>query len=340
MKRQGYLIDSIVDFRNLNLAFWKAKRGKEQRIEVISYLTDLQNNLKILRGKLLNADIGKINYRYIKIFDPKERIISVSPFSDRVMQHAIMNICHDNFEKYQVDNSYASRKKKGTYAAIDKAKIYQQRYKWYLKLDVRKYFDSIDHHILKRILRKRFKDPILLEIFDKIIDSYSCNINKGLPIGNLTSQYFANHYLALADHFLVEQLRIKTFVRYMDDIVIWNNDKEFLIKILKKFRGFVSDELSLALKPECLNRVEHGLPFLGYIIYPEFVKLGRISKKRFIRKSLDYNNKLINNLWSEKEYQQHITPLIAFTKRANTYKLRTNIYREYNRRLEPSESWW
>lgn len=326
MKRQGNLIEKIADIDNLYLAYCKAKRGKEGRAEVIRYAANFSDNIEQLRVSLLNNCVNLGEYRYVKIYDPKERIISISPFADRVMQHAIINICHQNFENYQVANSYASRKGMGTYAAIDKAKLYQRRYKWFLKLDMRKYFDSIDHVTLKSLLRRRFKDRVLLEIFDAIIDGYATEPQKGLPIGNLSSQYFANHYLAVADHFLLEQLHVTSFVRYMDDIVIWSNDKEFLLDTVVKFRQFVESNLFLSLKPICLNCTERGLPFLGYIIYPNRMMLGKISKRRFIRKSKVFTNNLVKMIWGENEYLLHITPLLAYTQRANTYQWRNTIF--------------
>ncbi len=327
MKRQGYLIEKIANLDNLYLAVWKAKKGKEGRTEVIKYTANLQENLRKLQTQITDAVIKVGNYRYVKIFDPKERLISVSPFSERVMQHAIMNICHDNFEKFQTPNSYASRKEKGTYAAIERAKKYQRQYSWFLKLDMRRYFDSIDHNILKRMLRRRFKDGKLLQIFDDIINSYSIEEDKGLPIGNLTSQYFANHYLAVADHYLKEGVKVNEFVRYMDDIVIWSNDKYELLKINKLYQEFCNNTLYLTTKPICLNRTSKGLPFCGYILFPNKVLLGRLSKKRFINKNNMYNEYLQNEIWNEKTYQQHIVQLLAFVLKADSYGLRTNTYK-------------
>ena len=177
------------------------------------------------------------DYHYFKIHDPKERLICAASFSERVLHHAVMNVCDPFFNRYQIFDSYACRKSKGTYAALDRARHFNHHFKWYLKLDVRKYFDSIHHGRLKRLLVKQFKDKSLLDLFNGIIDSYHVSDACGIPIGNLTSQYFANHYLAVADHFIKEELRIKGYVRYMDDMVLWHNDK---ISLLKSGRGSVN----------------------------------------------------------------------------------------------------
>jgi RNA-directed DNA polymerase len=127
-----------------------------------------------------------------------------------------MNVCHPVFERFQIYDSYASRLGKGVYAAIDKARIFHEKHTWFLKLDVRKHFETIDHQILKNQLAKQFKETMLLQIFNQIIKDYQTQNGKGLPIGNLTSQYFANHYLAVADHFIKEKLKVKAYLRLFE----------------------------------------------------------------------------------------------------------------------------
>lgn len=227
MKRDGNLMWRIADLNNLYLAFWKAQKGKVRSREVVEFKAMLTENLRELQWELLNECVQIGHYRFFTIYDPKERYICAPPFKERVLQHAVMNVCDENFERYQLSCSYASRKGKGVYAAIEKAQEYQCRFNWYLKMDVRKYFDSIDHRILMNLLARRFKDAMLLRLFSKLIDSYSVTTGKGLPMGNLSSQYFANHYLAVADHYLKEKLKVKAVIRYMDDIVIWDNNKIF-----------------------------------------------------------------------------------------------------------------
>jgi len=292
-------------------------------MEVVAYRKSLDENLIALRNELLSGKVQVGQYHYFTIYDPKERKICAATFRERVLHHALMNVCHANFEKYQIFDSYASRLGKGTYAALERASVFQHQYKWFLKLDVRKYFDSIDHAILKSMLTKRFKDKVLLQVFFQIIDSYQTLEGKGLPIGNLTSQYFANHYLALADHHIKEKLQASAYVRYMDDMVIWSNDKNMLLKIGNAFQSFIETELFLTLKPFCLNSTDKGLPFLGYMLFPKTVLLNNSSRKRFKAKLKQYTYKLNNAQWNQAEYQAHVLPLIAFAKHANTFNLRT-----------------
>ncbi|MDR0811177.1 MAG: RNA-directed DNA polymerase [Paludibacter sp.] len=331
MKRTGNLIEKIADIDNLYLAFYKAAKSKCQRREVIDYRQRLDRNIAQLHSEILSGNMQVGNYHYFKIYDPKERIICAAAFAERVLHHALMNVCHANFEKYQIFHSYASRVGKGTYAALQQASVYQKKYAWFLKLDVRKYFDNINHEILKNMLRKRFKDEKLLILFDKIINSYNSQFSisnsqlKGLPIGNLTSQYFANHYLAVADHFVTENLCILAYVRYMDDMVIWGNNKNELLLLGKNFQNFVEENLNLELKPFCLNSCEKGLQFLGYRLYKNHTQLSNQSKKRFTGKFKQYYYYLNNGLWNENVYQSHILPLLAFANHADTKNLRKKL---------------
>ncbi len=325
MKRQGQLIEDIADFENLQLAFYKAKKGKSEKTDVLEYGKRLQDNLLELRQQILDGNIETGSYRYFTIYDPKKRHICAAPFGQRVLHHALMNICHPVFEKVQVFDSYASRVNKGTYVALERARHFTKHYKWYLKLDFRKYFDNLDHKVLKKQLIALFKDNRLLDIFNNIIDSYSANINRGVPIGNLTSQYFANHYLSRADHYAKESLKIRAYVRYMDDIVLWHNNKNILMKAGLDLRQFAKEELSLELKPFCLNRSLQGVPFLSYLLYPDNIRLAHRSRKRFIKKMIIYKDKLDLGLLTQKEYQNHVLPLIAFTEYANAREFRKRV---------------
>ena len=326
MKRKGYLIEPIAEMTNLELAFYKARKGKEAKPEVFEFGKHLRENLQILQQQILSGDIEAGGYHYFTIYDPKKRQICAAPFAQRVLHHAIMNVCHPFFERAQIADSFASRIGKGTYAALDQANRYNQRYSWFLKLDARKYFDSIHHGILRSQLCVLFKDGRLLRIFDQIIDSYCVEAGRGVPIGNLTSQYFANHYLSPADHFAKENIRVPAYVRYMDDMVLWHDDKEVLLEAGRHFQEYVETRLKLVLKPFCLNRSAIGLPFLGYLLYPDTIRLAQRSRKRYIQKFKTYEQNLMECLWTQKEHQRHITPLTAFTLHADAKAFRQKVH--------------
>ena len=330
MKRIGYLLEQIADPENLRIAFWRASKGKTHKLEVLEFQKNFEKNIQNLRNQLLetNLDIGY--YNIFTIYEPKERIICAASFPERVLHYAIINVCYIYFEKFQIYDSYATRINKGTFAALDRAKLFTKNKKYFLKLDVRKYFNSISHSILFLLLKHKFKDKKLMEVFAQIIGSYSISKSKGLPIGNLTSQYFANYYLAFLDHFIKEILHVKCYVRYMDDMVLWSNEKATLKDILIKIRYYLNDKLDLSLKQELINSTEKGLPFLGFILRPTGVRISSAGKRRFIKKYRDYENKLLNNEWSDEQYQSHILPLLDFVKKADTYHFRKILFEGNN----------
>ena len=326
MKRKNNLTPLIANLENLEMAYWKAKRGKQYSKEVLEYSKNLMPNLQNLTNEIVKGKVEVGNYHFFKIFDPKQRQICAATFPERILHHAIMNVCHPFFEKYQIYDSYASRKGKGTDAAIRRAKFYTNQYLWFLKLDFKKYFDSIDHLVLKQQLNRQFKDIDLLKLFYKIIDSYEVTPLKGLPIGNLTSQYFANHYLSIADHHAKENLKAPALVRYMDDIIIWHNDKNCLLELGRQYQAFCLEKLKLELKQFCLNHTTKGIPFLGYLIFPNQIRLRYSSRKRFETKFKLFQKKYDQLIWDESEFQRHLQSLIAFTLKANTLAYRRKVF--------------
>jgi RNA-directed DNA polymerase len=332
MKRQGYLIEPIAELSNLELAYYKARRGKAEKASVRAFSKDIWGNLRALRAQILAGEAAVGGYHYFTVYDPKKRQICAAPFAQRVLHHALMNVCHPFFEKAQIADSFASRLGKGTYAALERAKGFNRRYAWYLKLDARKYFDSIHLGVLRQQLCRMFKDAQLLRIFDAILDSYETLPGRGVPIGNLTSQYFANHYLSPADHFAKETLRLPGYVRYMDDMVLWHEDKDALLEAGQRFEEYIQARLRLELKPFCLNRNTSGLPFLGYLLYPEVTRLAQRSRKRYIRKSALYEHMLETGQWSQEDFQRHLMPLTAFTQHAEARAFRQKVHAMYLQR--------
>lgn len=322
MKRVGNYYCQIADIENLRLAYWKAKRGKEAKLEVLKFGVRLDENLIKIRNGLLASKVDVGNYHYFTIYDPKERVICAASFPERVLHHAIMNVCHPIFEKFQIFDSYATRPEKGQYAALERAKVFTKKYRWYCKLDIRKFFDSINHGLLYSKLERMFKDKSLLQLFKTIIESYQVSDGKGIPIGNLTSQYFANYFLGFADRFIKEELRVKAYVRYMDDMVFWGNDRVEIIRIKNQFVGYIEEQFNLNVKPAIIQGVDKGLPFLGYVIHSNNVRLNKNSKSRFMAKYKDYASNLAEGAWSQSEFAEHITPLFAFAQYADTKNLR------------------
>ncbi|MCL2120009.1 MAG: DNA polymerase [Planctomycetaceae bacterium] len=217
----------------------------------------------------------------------------------------MINVCEPFFENYQIFDSYASRKGKGQFTALERAKRFSRKNIWFLKLDIRKYFDSISRDVLKRLLFRRFKDVCVLQNFEQIIDSYESESGRGVPIGNLTSQYFANHYLAVLDHFVKEQLRVGCYVRYMDDFVLWHDDVNFLKQAARTLENFLAEELRLTVKPPFLNRCDHGMTFLGFRVFPDKIVLSHRSRYRFRRKLRAMTEHFASGAWDESTYARH-----------------------------------
>jgi len=188
MKRVGNLYARIADPDNLRLAFWKASRGKRHKPDAARFRENLGAELGALRRDLLAGAVSVGDYHYFTIRDPKERTICAAPFRERVLHHAVLNLCEPVFEAYQIHASYACRPGKGVHAAVARARGHARAHPWHLKLDVRQYFASIDHGVLLGLLARRFKDHRLLDLFAHIIASYTAAPGKGVPIGNLTSQ--------------------------------------------------------------------------------------------------------------------------------------------------------
>ncbi len=316
MKRAGNLFCKIAEIENLELAFWKAQRGKTGKKEVRLFRDNLSVNLMRLREDLLSGNYSLGNYHYFKIYDPKERMICASDFRERVIQHAVINVCEPHFEKYQIFDSYACRKGKGVDSCLKRTQEFCARFKWYLKLDIHKYFNSIHHPTLLRLLNRRFKDARLMDFFSQLLDSYEVALDCGLPIGSLCSQYFANLYLGMFDHYVKDVCRISGYVRYMDDFIVFGNDKENLKETKRQVEEFLLNQMKLSLNEPIINKTECGIPFLSYRVRLSGLRLSLKAKRRFVRKI-----KVANRMKSA----DRALPLLAFVIRADSEGFRRKV---------------
>ena len=277
MKRVGNIFDGVIERSNLELAFWKASRGKRCREDQKRFQAHLDEELSRLRYGLVNGDYPIGDFRRFTIYDPKEREICAASFGERVLHHALMNVCEPYFDRWLVYDSYACRKGKGQIAAVKRAREFASRFAWFMKCDFRKYFDTIPHANLKAARSCRFKDPHVIAWFFRIVDSYEKVTGRGLPIGSLTSQHFANFYLGPLDRFVPGT----RYVRYMDDFIFWADDKAALLALRDRLEDFVHKELDLGLKQRpFINRTRHGMDFLGMRVFSNAVRLGRAPRAR------------------------------------------------------------
>jgi len=330
MKRINNIYHQIYTWDNLLIAYYKAAKGKRKKREVKKYASELEKNIGDLQKQFITKELNVGNYSFFTIKEPKVRDICAAHFHERVMHHAIMNICEPFFDKFAIYDSYACRKNKGTLKAINRCQFFTRHHKWYLKMDIKKYFDSIDHNVVLQLLMHKIKDKSLLLIFKQIFDTYHILPGKGLPIGNLISQHIANYYLGFFDHWIKESLRIKGYLRFMDDFVVFGHTKQTLQDIHKQIQEYIWDKLKLTLKHTTqLNRSIKGVPFLGFRIFPGKITLTPNSKKRFIRKFIRYEKKLETGKWDEEEYLEHIRPLFDFVQCGDTLEFRKHVLNRF-----------
>jgi RNA-directed DNA polymerase len=265
MRRLAISLDALAERENLVLATWKAARGKHDRPAVARFLADLDGHLTRLSRSILDGTAPQGRFREFVIHDPKRRTIHAACFADRVLHHAILNLTEAAFERALVASSFACRPGKGVHAAIADVQRHLRRFGWCVQVDVDGYFPSIDHARLRALLARRFKGAGFLALLDCIVAAGGGVTvpGRGLPIGALTSQHFANAFLDRADRFLLETCRtqVRAHVRYMDDIVWWCDTPEDAQQTLAALRVFMANELGLTLKPQAAIRPSaQGLP--------------------------------------------------------------------------------
>jgi RNA-directed DNA polymerase len=331
MKRAANLLEQIVERRNLQLAAYRALRGKRDRPDARTFVADLERNLRQMAEQVWAGKFPVGRCTQFTIHDPKKRTITAPCFAERVLHHAIMNICEPLLERFLIDDTYACRRGKGRIAALHRAVHFSARFPAFLKLDVRKYFDSVSHLVLCQRLERRFKDERLLALLWQILDVYHTSPGRGLPIGSLTSQHLANFYLGWFDRFVKEVIRSPGYVRYMDDCVLWGATSAELRESLARCGGFLQTELLLEIKPEpIIGPTRHGFEFLGCRVYPTHLKLNNRSRRRFRRRLLDLEATYEAGQISEKALQERATALFAFTTAGGTksWRFRTRVLQQ------------
>ena len=319
MKRVGGLFEQVLAYENLRLAFWKASRGKQERDETRAYRRRLDAELARLRDGLANGSYPVGNYRTFVVYEPKERLICAAPFRERVLHHALMNVCAPYFERWLVADTFACRPGFGQTAALARGEALARRHDWYLKCDIRKYFYSISHEVVAEMLKRKFKDRRIVFWFLKILATYEASPGRGLPIGNLTSQHLANLYLDPLDR-VRETWGIPCgYVRYMDDFVFWSDAKETLCEIQRRLPGFLRDTLRLELKcAPTLNRTAMGMDFLGLRLTKGGIRASRSALRRYRTRVRALEGRCQRGLLGEDELAASVTSMTAFLRLADT----------------------
>ena len=333
MKTSKNLFDGIISFENVLSAAQKAAKGKRENQSVLLFFNYLEENLWELISALQNKTYQPGSYKTFSIYKPKPRLISAAPFRDRVVHHALISVVGPILERSFIFDTYANRTAKGTHKAIERYQYYLKKYDYVLKCDIRKYFPSIDHEILKSKLRNKISCRDTLWLIDTIIDNSNLQAEhvpyfpgddlfapyerrRGLPIGNLTSQCFANYYLSFLDHYVKEVLRCKGYVRYVDDCVLFSNAKselwewkEALELYLQKFRLILN-----AQRTELYPSTE-GKCFLGQKVFQSY----RLLPAENVRRA---KKRLQCSIFSKPEtIQQRLAGWVGHASQANTRNL-------------------
>ncbi|MBI4175475.1 group II intron reverse transcriptase domain-containing protein [Candidatus Berkelbacteria bacterium] len=299
MKRHfGHTYEEIISVGNLLAAWEEFVVDKKNRTDVTVYARALLYNITTLHQDLTRFTYQHGGYERFSITDPKRRVIHKATVRDRVLHRAIYRILYPTFDATFIHDSYSCRVNKGTHRAVRQLVRYSRKVSknmtgpcWALKMDVRKFFNSIDHKILLELLRNRLADPKLLDLLEVIITSFTSAPGRGLPLGNLTSQLFANVYLDPLDKFVKHRLRMRYYLRYADDFVILSQNKEELEAALEQIHAFLVRHLQLALHPAKieLRKFHQGIDFLGYVVLPHHVVLRTRTKRRMLRRVNELN---------------------------------------------------
>jgi len=326
----AYII--MYNSQHMYLAYRKACKHKKRKPETAEWMFNCERYLLELQTELLEQRYQPQPYSYFTIKEPKERIISVAAFRDRVVHHALVNVIEPHFEQVFIKDSYATRKDKGLHLAVQAAQAYARRYGWYLKLDIQKFFANVNHDVLLSLINRKIKDPAVMSLCRIILSNQTLSMgmeeNKGLPVGNLTSQFFANIYLNQLDHYVKQDLAYEAYVRYMDDFVLFSNDKAGLKADLDLMAKYLSENLSLRIKDKSMqiNKTSQGIPFLGYRVFLSLIRIRKENLRRCIRGLKDQEMSYLKGEIDSPTLYQSTRSRLGFIGFANSHRLRESIW--------------
>jgi retron-type reverse transcriptase len=300
----GSLFETVVSFGSLLAAFYRARRGKRGRLDVAAFEHALETNLLELQRDLLTGFWQPGAYRNFYVREHKRRLITAAPFRDRVVHHALHNVLEPLFEPRFIHDSYACRKGKGQHRAIDRFQSWARGHRYVLRGDITRFYPSVDHGILLRLLMRRVRDRRVLSLLARILDSGAGILEpeyevawfagddlfsplarkRGLPIGNLTSQFFGNVYLNELDHFVKEGMRARCYLRYMDDFAAFGDDKAELHRVRAAMAGFLGKlRLTFCCRRTRLWQTRDGVEFLGFRVFPGHRRVRKATTYRYGR---------------------------------------------------------
>ena len=317
----GY--DNIISTENLLEAWKEFRSGKKSRKDVQEFELYLMKNIFSLHQDLVSKTYKHSHYEAFYISDPKPRNIHKATVRDRLLHHALYRVLYPFFDKTFIADSFSCRKWQGTHKAMDRFRAFSYKVSknhtktaWVLKCDIRKFFASIDHEILKGILRQYISDENIMGLLSEIIGSFSTREGVGLPLGNLTSQILVNVYMNEFDQFVKHKLKAKYYVRYADDFVIISDDKLWLETMISRIKEFLWERLRLELHPDkvFIKTVASGVDFLGWILFPDHRVLRTTTKRRAFK-----------NIMEKRGKPEVVQSYLGIAGHGNGYKVRRRI---------------
>jgi Retron-type reverse transcriptase len=314
----------LISIENLFQAWSEFRVGKRKRADVQAFERNIEDNLFSLYHDVKKQTYQHGEYQSFYVHDPKRRHIHKAQVSDRVIHHLLYIYLYSLFDKIFIYDSYSCRIDKGTHRAVKRLEKFSRKVSrnyttdcWALKCDIKKFFASVDHEILLGLLRRKVADPDILWLLEQVIASFSSDqgVGKGIPLGNLTSQIFANIYMSELDQFVKHELRIKYYLRYADDFILLSKNKSSLYPCIDAFLQFLQSKLKLELHPKkiILRRLEWGIDFLGYIVLPHYILPITKTKRRLFKKLQEKIN--------SDNFNQSLQSYLGYLGNADSFKL-------------------
>lgn len=325
MKRHGNLYEKLTSAENLHLAWQEGRKGKSSKASVRRFDLDPETNLARIRESLVQKTYTPSPYKTKMIYEPKKRIIYILPFDpDRIVHHALMQVVEPIWTKLFIADSYACIRKRGIHAGSRRTMEFVRRNKYCLKMDISKFYPSVDHDIMFGIIQRKIKCADTLDLFRKII---YCGVpdGKNVPIGNYTSQWMGNLYLNELDIFVKQTLRVKDYIRYCDDFCLFIDDKAALGRMAREIEVFLADRLALKLSKCDLFPVNRGVDFLGYRHFPGHILLRKSTSIRIRRRLCKLPGLLAAGKITLDRFRGSVASIHGWMKWANTQNFRLAV---------------
>ena len=319
---------NLISIENIFQAWNEFKKEKRKKKDVQVFERNLEDNLFDLYLRLINKDYQHGKYKSFYVYDPKRRYIHKACVSDRIIHHLLYKYIYGLFDRNFIYDSYSCRLKKGTHRGVKRLAFFIRKvsknytgYCWALKCDIKKFFATVDQEILLNLLKKKIEDVGVFCLLKEIVESFDSQFGqgKGIPLGNLTSQIFANIYMNELDQFIKHKLNIKYYLRYVDDFVILSENKNYLEDLICKINHFLESNLKLSLNENkvIIGKYTQGIDFLGYIVLP-YVILPRTKTKRRMFRRLRERINLSN-------FNQSLQSYLGYLSYASTHDLTKKI---------------